>query len=262
MLRIQVRLFSFQANRQVLIGTDSVKSVSSQLARDLVGYYTGDQPGDVPGNLPSPYYWWEAGAYFGALVSYWAYTGDDAYNAITTQAMLHQVGTHNDFMPTNQTRTEGNDDQSFWAFTAMAAAETNFPNPEDGEPSWLALAQAVFNEQTTRWDEDTCEGGLKWQIYSFNSGYQYKNSISNGCLFDLGARLARYTGNSTYAEWAEKAWNWAVDVGVIGERFEIYDGTSAANNCSDINHVQWSYNNGVFLHGAAHMWNYVRDYPP
>lgn len=170
---------------------------------------------------------------------------------------MHQAGDNGDFMPTNQTRTEGNDDQSFWAFTAMMAAEMNFPNPEDDKPSWLSLAQAVFNEQTARWDEDTCNGGLKWQIYSFNSGYQYKNSISNGCFFDLGARLARYTGNSTYAEWAERAWNWAVEVGVIGERYEVYDGTSETNNCSDVNHVQWSYNNGVFLHGAAHMWNYV-----
>lgn len=161
-------------------------------------------------------------------------------------------------MPTNQTRTEGNDDQSFWAFTAMMAAEMNFPNPEDDEPSWLSLAQAVFNEQAARWQEKTCNGGLKWQIYSFNSGYEYKNSISNGCFFDLGARLARYTGNTTYAEWAERAWDWVAGVGLIGERYEVYDGTSETNNCSDVNHVQWSYNNGVFLHGAAHMWNYVR----
>lgn len=170
---------------------------------------------------------------------------------------MHQVGDNGDFMPANQTRTEGNDDQSFWAFTALMAAEMNFPNPEDDKPSWLSLAQAVFNEQAARWDEDTCNGGLKWQIYSFNSGYQYKNSISNGCFFDLGARLARYTGNTTYAEWAERTWDWAIKVGVIGERYEVYDGTSETNNCSDVNHVQWSYNNGVFLHGAAHMWNYV-----
>lgn len=160
-------------------------------------------------------------------------------------------------MPTNQTRTEGNDDQAFWAFTAMMAAESNFPNPEEDQPSWLAMAQAVFNEQAARWDMNTCSGGLKWQIYSFNSGYQYKNAISNGCFFDLAARLARYTGNMTYAEWAETSWDWAENVGLLGEQYEVYDGTSETNNCSDINHIQWTYNNGVFLHGAAHMWNLV-----
>ncbi|OJJ79769.1 glycoside hydrolase family 76 protein [Aspergillus glaucus CBS 516.65] len=234
---------------------DNIKYVASQLAWDLVSFYTGNNTGDVPGNLPDPYYWWQAGAFFGTLINYWAYTGDTTYNDITKQAILHQAGENDDLMPTNQTRTEGNDDQAFWAITAMMAAESNFPNPEEDQPSWLAMAQAVFNEQAARWDMDTCDGGLKWQIYSFNSGYQYKNAISNGCFFDLAARLARYTGNMTYAEWAENTWDWAEGVGLFGDKYEVYDGTSETNNCSDINHIQWTYNNGVFLHGAAHMWN-------
>ena len=73
----------------------------------MVQYYTGNNTGDVPGNLPSPYYWWEAGAMFGSLVDYWYYTGDTSYNEITTQALLFQVGPNNDFMPPNQTKTEG-----------------------------------------------------------------------------------------------------------------------------------------------------------
>lgn len=40
----------------------SVKNVASEIAYDLMSYYTGNRTGDVPGNLPSPYYWWEAGA--------------------------------------------------------------------------------------------------------------------------------------------------------------------------------------------------------
>ena len=239
------------------VSTDSIKHVASQLAYELVTYYTGNNTGDTPGNLPDPYYWWEAGAFFGSLINYWAYTGDTTYNDITKQAILHQAGDSGDFMPTNQTRTEGNDDQSFWAITAMMAAETNFSNPKDDKPSWLSMAQAVFNEQASRWNMDKCNGGLKWQIYSFNSGYQYKNAISNGCFFDLAARLARYTGNETYANWAERSWDWATGVGLLGERHEVFDGKSETNNCSDINHIQWTYNNGVFMHGAAHMWNFV-----
>lgn len=72
----------------------------------MVSYYTGNRTGDVPGNLPQPYFWWEAGAMFGALIDYWYYTGDDQYNAIVTQGLLHQVGPNNDFMPPNQTKTE------------------------------------------------------------------------------------------------------------------------------------------------------------
>lgn len=77
-------------------------------------------------------------------------------------------------MPANQTKSLGNDDQSFWAFTALEAAELNFPQDGSG-PSYIAMAQAVFNLQTTRWDAKTCGGGLKWQIYPFNNGYDYKN---------------------------------------------------------------------------------------
>jgi hypothetical protein len=82
-----------------------------------------------------------------------------------------QVGADNNFMPANQSKSLGNDDQGFWGMTAMTAAEYNFPNPSSDQPQWLALAQAVFNTQAPRWDASTCGGGLRWQIFTFNSGY-------------------------------------------------------------------------------------------
>ena len=119
---------------------------------------------------------------FNAFIDYWYYTGDDQYNAITEQALQHQIGDYNAFMPPNQTRTLGNDDQAFWGMAAMSAAERNFPNPPADQPQWLALAQAVFNSQAVRWDPTTCGGGLRWQIFTWNKGYGYKNTISNGGL--------------------------------------------------------------------------------
>lgn len=68
-------------------------------------WYTGNHTGDVPGNLPAPYYWWEAGAMFGEMVEYWYYTGDTTYNDEVKQALLHQVGDNNDYMPANQTKS-------------------------------------------------------------------------------------------------------------------------------------------------------------
>lgn len=140
---------------------------------------------------------------------------------------------------------------------AMTAAETNFENPPTDEPQWLALAQAVFNTQQARWDTSTCGGGLRWQIFTFNSGYNYKNSIANGCFFNIGARLARYTGNDTYAVWANKTWNWMEEVGLMSDTYQIYDGTSNTDNCSTIDHIQWTYNAGIYLFGAAMMYNYT-----
>ena len=123
-------------------------------------------------------------------------------------------------MPANQTHSEGNDDQCFWGIAAIAAAEMNFPNPPKNKPQWLALAQAVYNEQISRWDPQNCNGGLRWQIFPFNSGYDYKNSISNGCLFHLASRLARYTGNMTYMYYAERQFDWLQAVGRIFLYFE------------------------------------------
>lgn len=160
-------------------------------------------------------------------------------------------------MPPNQTKTEGNDDQGFWALAVMSAAETNFPNPPSDQPQWLALAQAVFNLQAARWDMSTCGGGLRWQIFTFNNGYNYKNSISNGCFFNLAARLAKYTGNNTYAEWAEKTWDWTAAVGLLDNSYYVYDGSDDLLNCSRVNRIQWTYNAGAYLLGAANMYSYT-----
>ncbi|KAL8867016.1 MAG: hypothetical protein Q9174_005933, partial [Haloplaca sp. 1 TL-2023] len=122
-----------------------------------MAFYKGDEPGGIPGNLPEPpYYWWETGAMFGALVDYYYYTGDDQYNDIVTEGLLWQVGPNNDYMTPNQTKTTGNDDQGFWGMAVMSAAETKFPNPPSNRPQWLALAQAVFNTQAPRWDTQFC----------------------------------------------------------------------------------------------------------
>lgn len=236
---------------------DSIKSAASTVAHGMMTYYTGNNTGDVPGNLPAPYYWWEAGAMFGALIDYWYYTNDTTYNDVVTQGMLFQAGPDNDYMTPNQTKTEGNDDQGFWGMAAMAAAEQKFPDPPAGKAQWLALAQGVFNTQAARWDTQFCNGGLRWQIFTFNTGYDYKNSISNGCFFNLGARLALYTGNDTYAQWAEKTFNWTAAVGMMDSNYHFYDGAHTGLNCSDINKLQWTYNPGVYLLGAATMYNYV-----
>ncbi|KAJ9623277.1 hypothetical protein H2203_006217 [Taxawa tesnikishii (nom. ined.)] len=237
----------------------SIRSAASTVAYGMMKYYNGNTTGNIPGLLPGPYYWWEAGAMFGAMIDYWYYTGDTSYNDVVTQAMLFQVGPDEDYMPPNQTKSEGNDDQGFWGMAAMSAAEVNYPNPPDTQPQWLALAQAVFNSQAIRWDNSTCAGGLRWQIFTFNNGYNYKNTISNGCFFNLAARLGAYTGNQTYIDWAETMFDWVQAIGLMGPNYQFYDGTDDTLNCTQLNHIQWSYNAGVYLLGAATMWNITQS---
>lgn len=145
----------------------------------------------------------------------------------------------------------------FWGLAAMTGAELNFPDSSDGY-SWLSLAQGVFNTQVARWDNSTCNGGMRWQIYTYESGYTMKNAISNGGLFQLSARLARYTSNQTYYDWAERIWDWSVTTPLLSNStWNVADSTSTTNDCSTQGDNQWSYNYGAYLGGAAYMYNYV-----
>ena len=153
---------------------------------------------------------------------------------------------------------QGNDDQAIWALAAMRAAELNFPSPSNS-PAWLDLATKVFNDQASRWDTESCGGGLRWQIFTFNNGYDYKNTRSNGNFFQLAARLARYTGNQTYADWATKSYDWTSSIGFITEDFKVYDGAMTGGNCSEINRLQWTYDAAGVMYGSAVMTNFVRS---
>ncbi|KAK4112364.1 glycoside hydrolase family 76 protein [Canariomyces notabilis] len=246
-----------------LDSADSIKSAAKLVAANLMSYYHGDEPGQTPGILPGPppggpYYWWQAGAMWGTLIDYWYYTGDSTYNDQAIYAMVFQAEPPlNSYMPANWTLSLGNDDQGFWGMSAMLAAEVNFPNPPEDQPQWLALAQAVFNTQTGRWNTQECNGGLNWQIPHTNGGYNYKNTIANVVYFNIAARLARYTQNDTYAQWADRAWDWTEGVGYITEDYNVLDGGHIEANCTDINPVQFSANAAVLLHGVAVMYNYT-----
>jgi len=166
-------------------------------------------------------------------VDYWHYTGDTTYNSITYTAILSQVGSTENFMQSNRYTSEGNDDQAFWGFAAMSAAEKNFTSTPSGTASWLQIVINLWNSQVVRWDTSTCAGGMRWQIYSENDGYDYKNSVTNGAFFQFSARLAHFTGNATYVAWAERAWDWATGIGLIGENYDVFDGSNDLLNVSD-----------------------------
>ncbi|OTB01234.1 glycoside hydrolase family 76 protein [Hypoxylon sp. CI-4A] len=242
----------------------SIKKAAAQVAEDLLTFYHGDEPGWVPGILPGPppdgdYYWWQGGAMWGALLDYRHHTGDKTYDDTVTEAMLFQVGPNEDFMPPNWTASMGNDDQAFWALSAMLATEIGYTDPPEDQAQWLSLAQAVFNEQThedRRVDEGRCKWGLRWQVYPSNNGYNYINTIANACYFNIGARLARYTDNQTYADLATKTWDIISDLGYISDKWDVYDGAHLPN-CSDLNKAQFSYNAAMLLQGAAFLYNFT-----
>lgn len=129
----------------------SIKAAASDLAHGLMQWYTGNQTGGIPGMLPyPPYYWWESGAMWGTLMDYYYYTGDDTYNDNIIQGMMWQASPTEDYMPQNQTKDLGNDDQIFWGFAAMTAAEYNFPNPPEVSRGSMILHHSGDNVKQSK----------------------------------------------------------------------------------------------------------------
>ena len=229
--------------------TPTIQASTASLAQNLVAYAD-----PVTGMLPAPYFWWEAGGMWNGLLDYFHYTGDASHNAAVTSGLLANVGAGSDFLGPY---TDGNDDQGWWALSAMSAAEYNLPT--SGTP-WLSIAQNVHGQLAARWDTTSCGGGMKWKITPGADGYDYKNSISNALFFQLSARLYRATGAQEYADWAGEVFTWVRSVGLIdAQTWAVYDGTNDLLQCKQVDHDQWSYNVGVFLYGSAVMQSLSAD---
>lgn len=154
----------------------------------------------------------------------------------------------------------GNDDQAFWAIASLTAYEYKFPTPpQKSSKFWLDLVENVFKSMSPRWGMAQCNGGLQWQIFESNPGWGYKNSISNGGLFQIAARLYKITGNKMYLNWCDKVWNWMDGVGLIGPGFSVFDGAGSTGNCTDINKELWTYNAAMTLYGAAVLTNATKS---
>ena len=220
--------------------------------------FYSDRDSDIPGIVSSSIFW-ERSVLFSVMMRYWALTGDDSHNDAVSEGMYWVRGDNDDYMPANYSSYLGNDDQLNWGLAAMMAAEVDFPQ-KSSMPSWATLAENVWNSVSSRWDDDSCDGGLRWQIWAYQSGYGYKNAASNGGLFELSARLAHYTKNQTYSDWAEKIWDWSATTPLLKEKkWNIADTTSCEKNCSDHGDYQWTFNYGLYMSGAAYMYNVVSD---
>ncbi|CAK3742522.1 glycoside hydrolase family 76 [Lecanosticta acicola] len=240
-----------------LNNTQSVLDVSKTIVQDLLRVYNRNGTGaEMPGLLPAPYYRWEAGLMFDSLTNYWSLSGDETVVPLIQEALLFQTGPDENYMPPNRSKSLGNDDVAVWANAAMTAAESNLPSPANASVSWLALAENAFNSIALRWDEGTCGGGLRWQIFSFKVGYDLKNTASMGSFVMLAARLGRFTGNSTYGDWAQKGVEWTEGIGLLDQSTgAVYDSADTNSNCSSINHLQFTANLGWFLGAAAYQGN-------
>ncbi|KAI1344171.1 glycoside hydrolase family 76 protein [Xylariaceae sp. FL0016] len=245
----------------------SIRNSAGLVAKTLFTYHNPDSTvGQF--NQPEPWFWWLSGSGWNGLMEYTILTGDTTYHDDILSALSKNLGDNYDFAPASQANWEANDDQVYWVYNALTAMEYNFtalPCEASGSDpcanAWVAIATHAFEDFVSRWNADigTCNGGLKWQYNPANAGYTYKNSVTNGGFFQTAARLARYTGNQTFADWATKVWDWSTGVGLVSADFHVYDGAGDEDNanCSSVSKDEWSYNVATYMHGAAHMFAFT-----
>lgn len=244
--------------------SSSICDAASIIATGALHYYDGSTYGGSVGCFKPPYYWWEYGIAFGSLIRFQHLCQNTSYEDMIYTALLSQAGDEHNYQPTNQSNTEGNDDQATWGLTVLEAAEYSFKDPkQNGNPySWTELAENVFDAIYKRWDEDSCNGGLRWQYNKDRGGYNYKATIANSNLFQMSARLARLTGDEKYVTAAKEIYNWIMGAGLAYEGewgTEVYDGTYTDDNCTDVTKVLWTYNYGVLLGGTAYLYDVTKD---
>lgn len=143
----------------------SVLNATHLLAHGVQELYNGNTSAGVLGKWPyPPYYWWESGGAWGGMMQYWAYTRDESYTDVMMNALVSQLGPNYDFVRAEEAFDTGNDDQAFWVFVALAAAEYGFPAPPAPAPAWSVIAENAWNDYVTRWIDtgmENCGGGLK-----------------------------------------------------------------------------------------------------
>ncbi|KAK7715756.1 hydrolase 76 protein [Botryosphaeria dothidea] len=237
--------------------TDALNLAVKQVSNGVFTFYNNDNEG--VGLFPKPYNWWQSAVAWDSLVNYWYLTGDSSHNDQAQAALVAQKGPDNDYMVPNQTISEGNDNQTVWGLAALTAAERNFPQADGQDASWEDIARNVFDTLAARWDTSTCGGGLRWQIFTFNDGYNWKNAASQALFFQLAARLASFTGNQTYVDWATRTYDWTRESGLIGDDFAVYNGVNTDDNCTSVARDQWSRSAASFAFGSAVLANFTSD---
>ncbi|KAF9631864.1 Glycoside hydrolase family 76 [Lasiodiplodia theobromae] len=235
--------------------SDALSSIVKQISNGVVEFDVEDYYG--PGLFPDPYTWTESATAWDSLVGYWYLTGDTTHNAAVQTALVGQLGPALDYLPPNQSLHMSNWRQSSWALAALSAAERGLPVESESEnvTSWEDLARDAFDTQVPRWDDTTCGGGLRTDIFMFGDEYNSKDSLSQSTFFLLAARLARFTGNQTYVDLAARAYDWMREVKLIDDDFAVYYNASTTQNCSQVDDTQWSQAAAAIAYGSAVLAN-------
>jgi predicted alpha-1,6-mannanase (GH76 family) len=141
------------------------------------------------------------------------------------------------------------DDEGWWALAWIAAYDWT------QNTDYLNMASFIFDDMTGGWD-NVCGGGIWW-----SRARTYKNAIANELFLSVAAHLANRADDpepqARYLAWAEQAWQWFSQSGIINSENLINDGLNG--NCQNNRRTTWSYNQGVILAGLVELYQQNQD---
>jgi len=184
--------------------------------------------------------WWNAANALTAVVAYTKLTGDTTYEGVISTTFTAAQRQHANFI------NDYYDDNAWWALAWIGAFDLT------RNAHYLQAAKTIFAHNTAGWD-NTCGGGLWW-----TTAKTYKNAITNELFLALAAQLhLRTPGDTGYLTWAQRAWQWFKDSGLIGTTGLINDGLSSS--CQNNGGPIWTYNQGVILGGLGALSEITGD---
>ncbi|PWY68602.1 hypothetical protein BO70DRAFT_400231 [Aspergillus heteromorphus CBS 117.55] len=201
------------------------------------------------------------GMLYSSLIPYWSATGNATYNSLILMRM-ESVET-SVFNATWKGADVPTSEYVSWGLAAMAAADVDFPFPGDRKKSaWVFWAMAVGYKLDMIINRGAvCDGGL-YDDESQKNGTEF-DWFSNGAYFQLVSRIALAfpPNKGTFINYADNAWSWSEKNGMVNTTdwtvSQMVSNTTTVNGstCTAVDTSRWSYAYGLYLSGAAHMYN-------
>lgn len=241
--------------------TDTIKSASTIEFTNLLS--TANFNGTVNPIYNTSY---PEGMLYMSLIPYWNATGNTTYNEFITSRMHN----HSESIFSGEWEEINvlTSDFVTWGLAAMAASEADFPGSPTNS-SWLTWAKRVaYTMELVVSQGSICNGGL-YDDESQTHGTEF-DWFNNGAYFQLLSRVAYASegdDQGTYAQYGASAWSWSEKNGMVNTTdWSVYDlvsnTTANASTCQAVDTARWSLAYGLYLSGAAYMYEAVSNIIP
>jgi hypothetical protein len=205
------------------------------------------------GLYEKPTDWWNAANAVTLLVDYSRTAHSNQY----VPAIANTFHKANLAYGTTNFTNDSNDDAGWWAVAWIDAYDLT------RNRDYLTMAEAIFSDMASQWEDKTCGGGVWWSKDLKHSAY--KNAITNELFLEIAASLANREEDKEkrthYLAWAQKEWAWFRGSGMINSQSLVNDGLNARDpaGCGNNGGTTWTYNQGVILGGLAELYKADAD---